>query len=153
MQDIIKAIANLNKIQPSNRKPSYKDFKPEPMKEEEDNHDNISMTWEQKYANKEGFTGMIPLVRWVENCTLDPEKQRKKEYYKIVWEYTEQNAPNVPNIELRGKDYHLDHIMPIAYGFKNDIDPAIIGALDNLQILTHRDNFLKAAKYKPETKE
>lgn len=140
MTDIIKSIENLNKIKPNTRKTIYKDFKP-------DANDNISLTWEQKRANKEGFTGYIPYIRWVENSTIDPELQRKKDYYKLVWEFTEANAPNVPSIDLRGQDYHIDHIIPISYGFKTGIDPAIIGALDNLQMLSKRDNFLKCDKY------
>jgi len=64
-----------------------------------------------------------------------------------VWGYTETNAPNVKGIELRGKDYHLDHIMPISWGYRNGILPAVIGGIDNPQILTHKQNFLKASKH------
>lgn len=111
------------------------------------------ITWKQTFANREGFKGIIALTRWIDNWEENEANAAKTDYYRQVWEHSELNAPMVPNIELRGKDYHLDHIIPISYGFKAEIDPAIIGGLNNLQILSHRDNFLKAAKYKPELAE
>lgn len=46
---------------------------------------------------------------------------RKYIYYIKVWVETENNAVKLPNIHLRGVNYHLDHITPISYGYKNNI--------------------------------
>lgn len=74
----------------------------------------------------------------------------KAEYYKEVWIITEsQHLESLPGIELRGQNFHLDHIMPIAYGFKNNIPPEYIGRLSNLRIISKRENFRKAARYTP----
>lgn len=43
------------------------------------------------------------------------------------------------------ESFHIDHITPVAYFFKQDIrDPAIINALSNLQVLTPQENFSKS---------
>lgn len=43
----------------------------------------------------------------------------------------------------RGKDYHVDHIYSMSEGFKNKIDPKIIGSIVNLQILPSLINIKK----------
>lgn len=71
----------------------------------------------------------------------------KKAYYDLVWAITEaQPLYKLDNINLRGKTHHLDHIYPISKGFKNNISENLIGHISNLQILSKRDNFLKATK-------
>ena len=75
------------------------------------------------------------------------------EYLKYlceVWIYTEKEAHKVDNINLRSINYHLDHIIPITYGFYNNIDPCIIGGFDNLQIITSIENLKKNTKITPE---
>jgi len=39
--------------------------------------------------------------------------------------------------------YHLDHMISINYGFKNNIDPKIIGHISNLQFITWQENLQK----------
>ena len=56
-------------------------------------------------------------------------------YYYNTWKYTIINSPNVKDIEKRGKDFHLDHIIPIKIGYKYNISPQIIGSLPNLRII------------------
>lgn len=68
---------------------------------------------------------------------------RKYIYYLKVWLITEQNAPQLKDNSLRGKVYCLDHITPISYGYENDIDPSIIGGLDNIRIIKHKENLTK----------
>ena len=71
----------------------------------------------------------------------------KNEYYKKVWEITEINCKNIPDIEKRGKDFHLDHIIPISFGFRYFISEEIIGAESNLRIISHKNNFIKNASH------
>lgn len=42
--------------------------------------------------------------------------------------------------------YQLDHIISIKYGFDNNIDPVIIGGIDNLRFIPWEENRLKSDK-------
>ena len=49
---------------------------------------------------------------------------------------------------VSGQDtYHLEHIVPISYGFMNDIPPEIIGSISNLQFIYWLENIQKGSKY------
>lgn len=76
----------------------------------------------------------------------------KNEYYKRVWEITEINCKNIPDIDKRGKDFHLDHIIPISFGFHYFISEDIIGAENNLRIISRKENFLKNCLINDEVK-
>ena len=80
-------------------------------------------------------------------------KSEKDLYYKRVWEVTNaNNLTLLPNHHRRGfKDYHLDHIIPIAYGYRNYILPQYIGAITNLRFIPRRDNLKKRDFYIPPT--
>lgn len=56
------------------------------------------------------------------------------------------NCIGLKDINKRGKDYHLDHIIPISYGFQKGIDHKLISSKVNLQILTSTENILKGLK-------
>jgi len=60
----------------------------------------------------------------------------------------EINPLNLPR-GVAGKEgsYHLDHKIPVRYGFDNMIDPAIIADKNNLQMLTWKDNVVKGKKF------
>jgi len=47
------------------------------------------------------------------------------------------------NIELRGIEYHLDHMISKCYGFNNNIDSKIIASVHNLKIITASENYSK----------
>jgi hypothetical protein len=47
---------------------------------------------------------------------------------------------------LRGKEFHLDHIISIVDGFNNDLDPEVIGHPTNLRIVTRLENLQKQGK-------
>lgn len=68
----------------------------------------------------------------------------KLNYYTNVWIATENNCCKIENINLRGADYHVDHIVPISYGFKIGIPEGLIGSKLNLNI-KHRDHNMKKA--------
>ncbi len=74
---------------------------------------------------------------------------KKAEYYKKVWEITLTNdIDKLMNGNKRGfQDYHIDHIIPIIYGYKNNIPAEEIGHINNLRPLYWKDNLLKAAKH------
>jgi len=47
------------------------------------------------------------------------------------------------NIELRSREYHLDHKVSKCYGFNNNISAKIIGSINNLEIITANENLSK----------
>lgn len=82
-------------------------------------------------------------------------KSNYTRYRSQVYKYTYKNKPkykkwdNFDKIGLCGVDgaYQLDHIIPIKFGFDNNICPWVIGHIDNLQIIPWMDNLIKGDKY------
>ena len=71
----------------------------------------------------------------------------KRRYIELCWFYTDLNSVNIPGVEKRGfKGFHIDHIVPISYGFKCGILPSVIGSLENLRMLHHSENCLKGSR-------
>jgi hypothetical protein len=72
----------------------------------------------------------------------------KGKYYSKVTSLTKkQDITILPNHEKRGKyKWELDHIIPIAHGWRKKISPYIIGDISNLQMLPWRENLLKSDK-------
>jgi len=74
-------------------------------------------------------------------------------YSKIVrWLTEKQPIHLLENIEKRGKAsipgaYHLDHKMPLKYGFENGILPYVIADIRNLEMIPAIDNLKKGSKY------
>ena len=77
----------------------------------------------------------------------------KKLYYQRVWELTEINCGEIQMIEKRGQEFHLDHIIPISFGFRYYIPEEIIGARENLRIVPMKQNLLKNQQITDEVKE
>lgn len=94
---------------------------------------------------KQGFSKRSNFI--TKNNYTNPKKQ----YYKLVWELTENN--NLSALEHHEKrgfyNYHLDHIIPISYGFKKGILPSIIAHIDNLRFIPWKENMKKKAKLPP----
>lgn len=74
-------------------------------------------------------------------------------YCKHVSTYTfNNNLKTLENWDLRGnhatnKDaWHLDHIVSVIDGFKNNVLPSIIGSIHNLRMIPWRDNISKGGK-------
>jgi hypothetical protein len=72
----------------------------------------------------------------------------KRLYYLKVWSITEsQPLKKLKNSDrrcFRGKNcYHLDHRIPISYGYQNKISPERIGSMDNLRFILAEDNMRK----------
>jgi len=77
----------------------------------------------------------------------------KKQYYTAVHKITKrQNIESLEHCEKRGKskkgtnNYQLDHIIPISDGFRNNIDPEIIGNIINLRFIPWQENILRNKK-------
>lgn len=77
----------------------------------------------------------------------------KLTYYIKVWVHTEANKDSIPNIADRGNDYHIDHIVPIIYGYRNGIGAGYIGGTDNLEVISGKANFKKNSLLSDKAKE
>ena len=68
-----------------------------------------------------------------------------KEYESLCRTITEsQQLSELSNFDKRGfNNYHVDHIISIMCGYKNKIDPNIIGNIKNLQMLHFTQNMAK----------
>ncbi len=80
----------------------------------------------------------------------------KRLYYYICWFVTESQPLHV----LRNHNhrcfkgincYHLDHIVPIVYGFYNNIPPEKIGSISNLRFIRSTVNMRKGHKLTTES--
>lgn len=54
---------------------------------------------------------------------------------------------NPQNLSRKRGEYELDHIIPVYYGFINNIPAELISSVDNLQMLTMMENRQKWCKY------
>lgn len=72
----------------------------------------------------------------------------KKYFQKVRTITNQQPLKTLSNFEKRGKAgkdgaYHLDHKYSIIEGFKQNIDPKIIGNIKNLEMITWKENMIK----------
>jgi len=79
---------------------------------------------------------------------ISPEELTKyQKYNRIVMSETDKslkkNGKYIPDLYLRGIDFHLDHKFSIKQGFRQNIDPKIIGHYKNLCIIPSRVNHQK----------
>lgn len=73
--------------------------------------------------------------------------KKKRKYFLKCWRITERNKDLIQGIEKRKfRQFDIDHIVPVAYGYKHNISPVLIGSVDNLRILSHRENHIKSVK-------
>src|SRR6185369_13037122 len=67
-----------------------------------------------------------------------------RQYRKMVWTITESQPLNtLDGFEKRGIEYHLDHIIPVNYGYQHCVNPEIIGHISNLRIIKATENIKK----------
>lgn len=72
-------------------------------------------------------------------------KERRAYYFRICRRISETNMSKIPGIEKRkNKEYDVDHIVPISYGFKHKIPVELISSAENLQVITHKENVEKS---------
>ena len=69
-------------------------------------------------------------------------------YKSRVWAETKRNdLKMLENYDKRGKHgYHLDHMFSIFEGFKQNIDPSIVGHIKNLRMIPYKENLSKFNK-------
>ena len=84
------------------------------------------------------------------------ERRKSKEYEDMVnyrdlvrllsnTEFRKSYHQINPSGHKRGKDFHLDHIIPIDYCFKNQIPAERCASLENLRLISDVDNMKKGA--------
>jgi hypothetical protein len=80
----------------------------------------------------------------------------KRLYYLKVWSITESQPLHI--LENHGKRcfkgpscFHLDHKLPISYGFHNNIPPEKIGHISNLRFIRSTVNMRKGHKLTTES--
>lgn len=78
---------------------------------------------------------------------------KKLQYYYDVWIATERNCGTLDNIQQRGADYHVDHIVPISYGYNMKIPAGLIGNRMNLNVKHRDENMCKGARLTEQAKE
>lgn len=90
---------------------------------------------------------IIPEPKEVKNLPVC-EKQLWRKYRRLVWKITEkQPIYKLAHYKERAfKGYHLDHKVSIWYGYKNKLDPKLIGSIDNLEFIPHYENERKGRK-------
>ena len=71
---------------------------------------------------------------------------KKKLYYNLVRSITEkQPLYLLDNFDKRGRQtFHVDHIIPIIYGYINNIAAEKIGHISNLRIISAKENLQKS---------
>lgn len=79
-----------------------------------------------------------------ENCA--PEIWQNREVYsKEVYRISAQYWPIIPGVskKLKGWDIVVDHIVPISYGWREQIPVHRMASMDNLQVVCTHDNHKK----------
>ena len=77
------------------------------------------------------------------------DKSKFKQYHRLVTRET--NKHNLQELKDYGKRglagklgaFHLDHMVSCYYGYENNISPEIIGAKENLQMISWESNYSK----------
>lgn len=95
--------------------------------------------------NKEIVKRVYPNI--INNPKKVTKKKEKANYYSKCWKITEYNAPMLKEIGKREfKKYDIDHIVPISYGYKNQLPAELIGSIENLRIISNKENLIKNNK-------
>lgn len=109
--------------------------------------------YQEKYGEEEGK------LKWTQACNNKSKSLRKipielveefSLYKLLVNRITEINlklyGKNILILELRGKQFHLDHMYSVYQGFVEKISPYIIGFIDNLELIPAKENCSKQLK-------
>lgn len=117
-----------------------------------------SSTVPQRILKKYGLTRDISLAKEYYNANAKGLSYNEyieslpifKRYRKrVVYHTNKQSIDTLPNYDkIRGLSgtlgcYQLDHKYSILEGFKNDVDPKIIGNINNLEFIPWEDNIKK----------
>jgi transposase len=121
----------------------------------------LSESFINKYLSKSDFrrckseSVSVGLIKRYRNMTYDEYLKSVDDYYKYELEVIkitrQQPIYLLPFYEKRGKSgilgaYHLDHKFSIIEGFKQGIEPKIIGGINNLEFIPWEENLKKRTK-------
>lgn len=77
----------------------------------------------------------------------DPKYKKEFDLYKrSVWRHSNRTYKKYMYEQQRDRQNHLDHIVSIVDGFKNNIDPKVMGSIYNLRIVSGNSNRRKSYK-------
>jgi transposase len=122
---------------------------------------NVSFQYVEKIITKDGYRRnksegvSVGLVKRYKNMNYKEYLTSLNDYYKYeleVFKFTKQQPIHLlNNYEKRGNSgidgsYHLDHKYSIVEGFKNGIEPHIIGSIKNLEFIPWQENIKKRTK-------
>lgn len=65
-------------------------------------------------------------------------------YCRAVWRYSNRTYKQFLSEQKRDRQNHLDHILSIVEGFKNNVSPEIMGSTHNLRIISGQSNRRKS---------
>lgn len=104
-----------------------------------------------KYGEKEGYNKWFIKNKKNSESSRHIEINKISEYQQYCIEVDKETRISLQlnkldNIELRGKEYHLDHMISKCYGFNNNISSKIIGSIYNLKIIPSSENLSKQKK-------
>lgn len=105
-------------------------------------------SWKEIYSetSEKYRKRMEELGVWIEKSIIDDFRK----YKSLVNRYTNESllfyGDLIENLELRSKNFHLDHKYSIKMGFINEIDPKIIGSIINIEIIPSAINSSKKEK-------
>jgi hypothetical protein len=87
------------------------------------------------YSNKQTVT------KFKKGQISNPDLKSEYEIYKrAVWRFSNRTYKHLLSDQKRDRHNHLDHILSIVDGFKNKIQPEIMGSIHNLRIIPGQAN-------------
>lgn len=122
---------------------------------------NLTSSFIDKYLNSVDYrrtknsAASIGLVKRYSGMNYDEYLLKLPEYVKyrkkVLSITNKQNISSLENYNKRGTyknddSYHLDHKFSIIEGFKNNIEPEIIGNINNLEFIPWKENLKKRTK-------
>jgi len=100
--------------------------------------------------------GKVEYIDQDELILHNPKNSRRykfNQYKKEVKKITELNSSAITFDKKRGwRDNHIDHIVPIIYGFKNNIPIELMSSVENLQMISCAENMEKGTKITDQAK-
>lgn len=109
--------------------------------------------WMSDFLTKEIFTKRRKFMEeqgdWVPLEKLSDWQRYSRNVRNLTKKiYNEnKNIINPKNLSRKRGEYELDHIIPVYYGFMNNIPVDLMASVDNLQMLTMMENRQKRCKY------
>ena len=87
------------------------------------------------YSNKQTQT------RVSKGQISDPNlKNDYDRYRRAVWRFSNRTYKKHLSNQKRNRQNHLDHVLSIVEGFKNNVPPEVMGSICNLRIITGQSN-------------